>query len=136
MADECSTCFTAACYDGLRHTQSGWLDLAKTMNATPFTILRYIRFPAALPALASGLRIAAAVAPIGAVVGEWVGSSSGLGYLMLHANARMQIDLMFSALVTLAIFALLIYFSLDALLSRLTYWQPRTLESGLTRPGA
>ena len=60
-------------------------------------ILAQIRVPAALPALASGLRVAAAVAPIGAVVGEWVGSSAGLGYLMLHANARMQIDLMFAA---------------------------------------
>ncbi len=40
--------------------------------------------------LASGLRVAAAVAPIGAVIGEWVGSSAGLGYLMLQANARMQ----------------------------------------------
>ena len=127
---------TAACYDGMRHTNPGWLDLAHTLGANRRAVIRYIRLPAALPALASGLRIAASVAPIGAVVGEWVGSRRGLGYLMLHANARMQIDLMFSALVTLAIFALLIYFSLDALLSRLTYWQPRTLESGLTRPGA
>ena len=62
--------------------------------------------PAALPALASGLRVAAAVAPIGAVVGEWVGSSAGLGYLMLHANARMQVDLMFAALLVLAAMAL------------------------------
>ena len=118
---------TTACYDGLRHTQSGWLDLAQTMNATPLAILRHIRFPAALPALASGLRIAAAVAPIGAVVGEWVGSSSGLGYLMLHANARMQIDLMFAALFTLALFAVALYFMIDALMRRLLYWHPETI---------
>ena len=45
-----------------------------------------------MPSFASGVRIGAAVAPIGAVVGEWVGSSGGLGYLMLHANAKMQIE--------------------------------------------
>ena len=119
---------TAACYDGLRHTNPGWLDLAKTMNASAWSLLWQIRLPAALPALASGLRIAAAVAPIGAVIGEWVGSSQGLGYLMLHANARMQVDLMFAALLTLALFALVLYFSIDAVLRRLLSWHPETLS--------
>jgi putative hydroxymethylpyrimidine transport system permease protein len=64
------------------------------------------------------------VAPIGAVVGEWVGSSAGLGFYMLHANARMQIDLMFAALSVLASASLLLYFFIDRLLDRLIYWQP------------
>ena len=115
---------TAACYDGLRQTQSGWLELAHTMNALPRRVLRHVRLPAALPALASGLRIAAAVAPIGAVVGEWVGSSRGLGYLMLHANGRMQTDLLFAALFTLALLAVTLYFTIDRVLKRLLYWQP------------
>ena len=119
---------TAACYDGLRHTNAGWLDLAKTMDATSWAVLRQIRFPAALPALASGLRIAAAVAPIGAVIGEWVGSSGGLGYLMLHANGRMQIDLMFAALFTLAIFAVVLYFAINNLMQRLLVWHPETFS--------
>ncbi|MDX1576362.1 MAG: ABC transporter permease, partial [Kiloniellales bacterium] len=66
---------TAAFYDGLKRTDPGWLDLARTMGGSRFATLRVIRIPAALPALASGLRVATAVAPIGAVVGEWVGSS-------------------------------------------------------------
>jgi putative hydroxymethylpyrimidine transport system permease protein len=53
--------------------------------------------------------VAASVAPIGAIVGEWVGSSSGLGYLMLHANGRGQTDLMFAALVVLCAMALIIW---------------------------
>ncbi len=118
----------AACYDGLRHTNPGWLDLARTMNASKLAILRQIRFPAALPALASGLRVAAAVAPIGAVVGEWVGSSRGLGFLMLHANGRMQIDLMFAALFVLALLAITIYFFINWALARLLFWQPETLS--------
>ena len=114
---------TAAFFDGLRRTEPGWLDLAKTMGASPLRTLRYLRVPAALPALASGLRVAAAVAPIGAVVGEWVGSSAGLGYLMLQANARMQIDLMFAALLVLAIFAVALYATIDKLLTRALSWQ-------------
>ena len=125
---------TAAFLDGLRRTEPGWLDLAHTMtdgqtNSERWTVLRHIRIPAALPALASGLRVAAAVAPIGAVVGEWVGSSAGLGYLMLHANGRMQIDLLFAALFVLAVMAVTIYFSLDWLLRRLLPWQPDSLPN-------
>lgn len=113
----------ASFYDGLRRTDPGWLDLARTMNGTRWTILRHVRIPAALPALASGLRVATAVAPIGAVVGEWVGASRGLGYLMLHANARMQIDLLFAALLTLAVFAVGLYFAVDVTLRRALPWQ-------------
>lgn len=124
---------TAAFLDGLRRTEPGWVDLARTMTAgvggappegNRLRILLYIRTPAALPALASGLRVAAAVAPIGAVVGEWVGSSAGLGYLMLHANGRMQVDLMFAALLALSVVSLTLWFALDAALRRLLPWQP------------
>lgn len=118
---------TASFFDGLRRTDPGWLDLARTMGASRWSVLRHVRLPAALPALASGLRVAAAVAPIGAVIGEWVGSSAGLGYLMLHANARVQIDLMFAALATLAAIGVALYFGVDMLLRRLLPWQPETL---------
>lgn len=115
---------TAGFFDGLRRTEPGWTDLAHTMGANRWTMLTRIRVPAALPALASGLRVATAVAPIGAVVGEWVGASAGLGYLMLHANGRLQTDLMFAALITLAFLAVLIYFTVDRGLRRALPWQP------------
>jgi len=114
---------TSALYDGLRRTHTGWLDLAKTMNATPGRIFFTIRLPAALPALASGIRIAAVAAPIGAIVGEWVGSSHGLGYLMLNANARMQIDMMFAALIVIIALAMVMYFTVDKTLRRFVTWQ-------------
>ncbi len=117
---------TAALYDGLRNTDAGWINLAKIMGASNHSALKYIRLPAALPSLGSGLRIAAAVAPIGAVVGEWVGSSAGLGFLMLHANARSQADLMFAALLVLAAFAVFFYFSIDHLIKRIVFWQSET----------
>ena len=118
---------TTAFYDGMRRTEPGWLDLARTMGARPGAVLWRLRVPAALPALASGLRVAAAVAPIGAVVGEWVGASSGLGYLMLHANGRSETDQMFAALIVLAAMALALYFAVDRALTALLPWQPDSL---------
>jgi len=114
---------TAAFYDGMRSTEPEWLELAQVMNVKPMAIIRHIRIPAALPAFASGLRVATAVAPIGAVVGEWVGSSRGLGFYMLHANARMQIDIMFAALSLLCIVALTLYFLVDRAMIKIVYWQ-------------
>ncbi len=114
------------CYDGLRHTHQDWLDMAHTMGGNRFTILRHIRWPAALPVLASGLRVAVVVAPIGAVVGEWVGSSAGLGYMMLQANARLWVDQMFAALAVLAFCSVGLYFVTDIALKKLIPWQPAT----------
>lgn len=114
---------TSAFYDGLRRTDQGWIDLANTMNAKKWRFFWYIRIPAALPSFASGLRVATAIAPIGAVVGEWVGASRGLGFLMLNANARMQIDLMFAGLFTLVIFSLGLYFIVDKTLRWAIPWQ-------------
>lgn len=115
---------TAAFYDGLKRIDPGWIDMALVMGAKPSTLLWVVRMPAALPAFASGLRVATAVAPIGAVVGEWVGASRGLGYMMLHANSRMQTDFMFAALLILAVMALTLYTLVDRLGRRLTNWQP------------
>ncbi len=116
-----------AFYDGLRRTEPGMLDLAATMGAGRLATLWRVRVPAALPSLASGLRVAAAVAPIGAVVGEWVGASAGLGYLMLHANGRSQTDVMFAALFVLMLMALSLWFATDWLLRRAIPWQPDSL---------
>lgn len=125
---------TTAFLDGLRRTDPGWIELARTMDAGRLALIWRIRIPAALPALGSGLRVAAGVAPIGAVVGEWVGSSAGLGYLMLHANARMQIDLMFAALFVLALFAVLLWLAVDRLLRLALPWQPDSFASDQGEP--
>lgn len=114
---------TTCCYDGLRNTPRGYLDLANTMGATKWQLLRHVQLPAAMPALASGIRVAVVIAPIGAVAGEWVGSSEGLGYLMLQANARMMIDEMFAALFILSLLSITLYFAADALLKKLIPWE-------------
>lgn len=113
---------TSNFYDGLRRTDRGLLDLGKTMGATERHILWHLRLPSALPSLGSGLSLAAVYAPIGAVIGEWVGSSKGLGYLMLLANGRAKIDLMFAALIVLALFTVLLHYLVSRLSKRMTDW--------------
>jgi putative hydroxymethylpyrimidine transport system permease protein len=92
---------TSSFFDGLMQTPRGWLDLGRQLKASPQRLMWRVRIPAAVPSLASGLRLAAVYAPVGAIIGEWVGASQGLGYLMLFANGRAKIDLMFASLAVL-----------------------------------
>ena len=111
---------TSAFFDGLMNTPKGMLDLSRVMNGTSWRIMLNLRIPAAIPGLASGLRLAAVYAPIGAIIGEWVGASEGLGYLMLLANGRAKIDLMFAALIVLVFMTLILHWLIDRLGNRLT----------------
>ncbi len=110
-------------YYGMQRINPDLLELARIMQGSKIAILRHIVIPSALPSFAAGVRVAAAVAPIGAVVGEWVGSSSGLGFYMLHTNGRMQIDLMFAALTMLSVSSLLLYFFIDYSLNKMVFWE-------------
>lgn len=118
--------------DGLNRTDPAWTNLSGLLQqrSTKLKIsklvlnYRYIKIPFALPSLSSGIRVAAAVAPIGAIVGEWVGSSAGLGFLMLHANARVQTDLLFASLFVLTLMAISLYYLVDHILRRIMPWQP------------
>ena len=100
---------TSNFYQGLKRTPSIWLDYAALQGLSNWQRLWRIQAPAAWPQLANGIRIATAFAPMGAIIGEWVGASKGLGYLMLIANARLQIDLVFASLVVLVAFSLGLY---------------------------
>ncbi len=117
-------------YDGLRRTEPGLIDLARTMGATERRILFKLRVPAALPAFGSGLKLAAIYAPIGAIFGEWVGASKGLGHLMLMANGRAKIDQMFAALIVLAALTVLLHALIKVLADRLSFWSTRQAAPG------
>lgn len=96
----------SAFLDGLDRTSRACLDLASVMGAKGWRVMVHVRIPMALPMLGSGLTLAAVYAPIGAVIGEWVGGSEGLGAVMIHANGRMRIDLTFAALTLVTLIAL------------------------------
>lgn len=114
-------------FEGLRKTPLEWIELARTMNANRWQIFMKVRLPASLPSFFAGLKIAATYAPIGAVIGEWIGSNQGLGYLMLNANARMQISLVFATLFTLVILTLVLYYSISALAAKAVFWHQETI---------
>ena len=105
------------------------MDLARLNGASSIQTLIHFRLPAAMPSLASGIRVAATVAPIGAVVGEWVGASAGLGYVINQANARMQTDIVFAGLVLLIIMVVTLRWLIDHLMDYLVPWAPRTQTS-------
>lgn len=109
----------SAFFDALMRAPAPMLEMAQVMGASRARVMWRLRVPAALPGFASGLRLAAVYAPIGAILGEWVGASKGLGYLMLLANGRAKIDLMFAALIVLAVLTLVLHAAVDALCRRM-----------------
>jgi len=108
--------------DGLRRTEQEILDAASLEGATHWQTLVWMRVPLAIPGLVSGLRVAAPLAPLGAVVGEWVGASGGLGFVMVQANARMQTDTVFAAMTILAALTLILRLLVDRLTASLAPW--------------
>ena len=105
--------------DGLRSVPRDLIDMMRSLDAGRWRILADVELPAALPYLFSGAKIAVAVAVIGAVFGEWVGASSGLGYLMLQDNAQLETARLFASVFLLSALALLL-FGLVAALERLS----------------
>ncbi len=108
--------------DGLRRTDPDVLDAAALTQAGNLETLFQIRVPLALPALISGLRVAAPLAPLGAIIGEWVGASAGLGFVMIQANARLQTDTVFAAMTIVAALTLALRGLVDALAPLLVPW--------------
>lgn len=93
-------------FDGLCRTPAGWLELAQTLYPSRWRLFWQVRWPAALPQFFSGLQMAVVLAPIGVVIGEWVGASEGLGYLMMQSSARLETATSFAALLLLLLLAL------------------------------
>jgi NitT/TauT family transport system permease protein/putative hydroxymethylpyrimidine transport system permease protein len=94
----------------------------RTMDASRWQILRFVEAPSALPAALSGAKIALAVAVIGSVLAEDAGSESGLGHMITQGNAQYDIASSFAAVVVLGVFAVALYFTLNAAERRLTPW--------------
>jgi putative hydroxymethylpyrimidine transport system permease protein len=95
--------------DGLRAANQETLELFRSLGASRWQIFAKLRLPGSLPALFTGWKIAATLAVVGATIGEWIGASRGLGFLMLESNARLRIHVVFAAILMLALLGLLLF---------------------------
>jgi NitT/TauT family transport system permease protein len=94
---------------GLQSTPAGLLELARSLRATRLQVFAKVQFPAALPFIFSGAKVAVTLAVIGAVIGEFVGSVSGLGNLLLSANSQLDSALAWAALIWLSILGIVLF---------------------------
>jgi putative hydroxymethylpyrimidine transport system permease protein len=104
--------------DGLRLVDDDFIAMMRTLDATRWSIFRKVEFPGALPSIFSGMRVAATFAAIGAVFGEWAGSSQGLGYLIQASTPNLQTARIFAAILLLTLIAMAL-FGLVSLLERI-----------------
>ncbi len=100
---------------GLRSISLEMIDLARSMGASRYQIFTQFRLPTSLPYLFSGLKVAATLAVVGAVVGEFVGADRGLGYILLVANSNLQTALLFAAIVVLTALGLILFYAIEIL---------------------
>jgi ABC-type nitrate/sulfonate/bicarbonate transport system permease component len=112
--------------DGLKAVDPEMVRLMRTLGMSRPRIMRSVRVPSALPYLFSGLKVAMALAVIGAVFGEWAGSSEGLGYLMLALNNQLATTELFAAVLVLSLMGIALFF-LVGLVERLVIpWHHET----------
>jgi putative hydroxymethylpyrimidine transport system permease protein len=109
--------------DGLRSADPELVRMMRTLHGGRLDIFRRVELPGALPAIFSGARVAATYATVGAVFGEWSGSSSGLGFVILQAQPALETARIFAAVLILSALALTLY-ALVTLAERLLVpWQ-------------
>jgi len=114
---------TVATLDGLRSADPEAIKMMRTLDASRWGTFRRLEAPNSLPQFFSGTRIAVAIAPIGAVFGEWSGSSSGLGHLILQDNAQLETARLFAAVVVLSAMAIALFGLIALAERRIVTWR-------------
>ena len=99
------------------------LYLTRSMGATRWQTFRYLRFPAALPVIFSGIKTSATIAATAAIVAEFVGANKGLGYVLLRGTSTMDIELVFAVLVLLTLIGVAINYAVEFCEWAMTPWQ-------------
>ena len=100
---------------GFKSVEPDMLDLVRAMEAKRLQIFRLVRFPHALPAIFAGLKVSITLAVVGAVVGEFVGSNSGLGFVLQRSIGNFELPTMFAALVILSLIGVVLFWTLDVI---------------------
>jgi ABC-type nitrate/sulfonate/bicarbonate transport system permease component len=104
--------------DGLRATDPDMINLLRTLGANRWQVFTKVQVPGSLPFVFSGIKVAITVSVIGAVIGEWVGSSEGLGYLAIRSKSQFLTERVYATVVLLSLMGILL-FSVAGILERL-----------------
>jgi NitT/TauT family transport system permease protein len=113
---------------GLNSVEPELLELSRSLHATKLQIFFRIRFPWALPYIFSGMKVAISLSVIGAVIGEFVGSDRGLGFLILMATGEMNTALVFGVLVLLSALGILSFGAIGLLEKMICPWYMEQAE--------
>jgi len=108
---------------GLRSVPQDVLDVARVLKGRPLAVFFKVRLPGALPSIVAGMKVAISLALVGAIVGEFVSSQRGLGYVIMSAQGTFDTVRVFAALLLLALIGLLLYGALVWLERVLTPWR-------------
>lgn len=110
---------------GLSAVPPALIDLIRSLSATSYQTFVKIRFPTAVPHIFVGLKIAITFAVIGGVIGEFVGSDEGLGYLILISTSQSRTPLAFAALLLLTIMSIVLYYAVEFVERLIVPWAPK-----------
>ncbi len=109
--------------EGFKSCDQEFRVLFQLMGAGFWKTLHFLYWPWALPHFFAGLKVGVSVATIGAVIGEWVGAQQGLGYLMIQANARLNVDMVFAAILWLSVMGLSLWIFVGFLERKVINWR-------------
>lgn len=112
--------------DGLRSADPEWIALLRSMGATRWQILRKVRLPNALPAFFSGLKVAVTYSVIGAVIGEWVGGSTGLAFFMRRAHNSFRYGREFAGIAVTSLLSVALFLVIVGLERLALPWMKET----------
>ena len=109
---------------GLKSCDVGKIDLMRTLSASGWQIFRWVRLPSALPYIMAGVDVAIVFALTGAIVGEFVGATAGLGYQMVLSNSQMEVPKVYGVLMVLGLLGVLLHGAVELVRRRLLSWVP------------
>jgi NitT/TauT family transport system permease protein len=112
-----------ASISGFQILDNRFLYLTQSMGATRWQTFRYLRFPAALPVIFSGVKTSATIAATAAIVAEFVGANRGLGFVLLRGTGTMDLELVFAVLVVLTVIGIAINYIVEFSEWAMTPWQ-------------
>jgi putative hydroxymethylpyrimidine transport system permease protein len=125
VAFVCFFPITVNAYEGFRSVDPLYLELLQTLGARRRDVYRHVVVPATLPGIFAGLRVGATYSVLGAVVGEWLGGSRGLGVYMTRALQSFRTDRLFAAILLVVFMSLGLFKGVDVIGARLTPWMRR-----------